>query len=107
MFSKITSVALVALSIAASAVAAPLVVDTPISVVSGQPTVIHWAGGISPYIVKVFALETAPTLVANLGLHAGLSAVWDTDVAPDTVVSFSIEDSAGALAQSAEVTVQW
>ncbi|PPQ86348.1 hypothetical protein CVT25_005601 [Psilocybe cyanescens] len=44
--------------------------------------------------------------IVDLGQQTGHTAIWNTAVAPGTVVSFLVRDSTGAFAQSAPVTVQ-
>ncbi|PPQ87248.1 hypothetical protein CVT25_004098 [Psilocybe cyanescens] len=74
-----SSVALAALCV--SSTLAALTINTPVDAIGGA-------------------------LIANLGVHSAHSAVWTTNVAPGTVVIFKVEDNAGAVAQSAPVTVE-
>ncbi|KAF8968544.1 hypothetical protein BDZ97DRAFT_1915993 [Flammula alnicola] len=107
-----TYLAVAFLSAGSALAAHPLVINTPVSVVSGKPTLITWSGGVPPYfLVRLMSTivpgndPTAPPIV-DLGQQTGKSAIWNTDVAAGTLIDFEIKDSTGAVAQSAPVVVQ-
>ncbi|KAF8968546.1 hypothetical protein BDZ97DRAFT_356622 [Flammula alnicola] len=92
---------------AGSALAQPLIINTPVSVVSGKPTVITWSGGFPPYVLVIVpGNNPAGPPIVSLGEQTVTSAIWITDVAAGNVIDFKIRDSTGAVAQSAPVVVQ-
>ncbi|KAF9481144.1 hypothetical protein BDN70DRAFT_876766 [Pholiota conissans] len=105
MFSRLSSFAVVLLA-AGAAVAAPLIINTPVDVVSGQPVLITWSGGAAPFTVKVNEFGPPPVVVATFGPLDSTSVVWNVDVPAGTVVDFSVQDKHNALAQSGSTTVQ-
>ncbi|THU98471.1 hypothetical protein K435DRAFT_777457 [Dendrothele bispora CBS 962.96] len=91
----------------ASVLAQSLTINTPVSLVSGQPTLISWSGGVPPFFLSVEPANQpgAPPL-EDLGEQDGTSFTWNVDLAAGTAVGFLLRDSTGATAQSAGVVIQ-
>lgn len=87
---------------AQAAAAEGLTIDTPTRAVVCQPLEITWSGGQPPYHVRLVPGDqpAAPPL-RDFGRQDGTSYTWTVDVPPNTSVGLTVEDSTGAVAQSA------
>ncbi|KAF9028002.1 hypothetical protein BDZ89DRAFT_1066346 [Hymenopellis radicata] len=79
-------------------------VNTPPSLVEGQPVLFSWAGGVAPYFPSIIPAPTAAAL-KTFPQQTTTSLTWNVDLAPGNVAIVSIQDSTGAVVQSDSITI--
>ncbi|MER5546483.1 Ser-Thr-rich GPI-anchored membrane family protein [Streptomyces sp. NPDC002589] len=84
-----------------------LTINTPSNPVVCQPLTLSWSGGQGPYRLEVLPgnQPSAPPL-RDLGEQDGTTYTWTVDVPQGTSLGLKLQDSTGAIAQSAPFTVQ-
>ncbi|KAI0330397.1 hypothetical protein GY45DRAFT_1370799 [Cubamyces sp. BRFM 1775] len=109
----------VAVALAASVAAYPLVINTPAEAEQCVPTLVTWEGGVPSYQLYL----TMPKLLAEkhsllhsvisgghlIGLFLDIDAtqfLWPVNVTAGTTVALQIVDSIGEAAQTASFVIQ-
>ncbi|KZO91561.1 hypothetical protein CALVIDRAFT_558083 [Calocera viscosa TUFC12733] len=101
--------ALAAFAVAAFAqTAGNLTVSTPSSLVTCQPALITWSGGVSPYYLSVLpGGQTSATALESFPTQTGTSYTWPkVDIQGGTSITIQIRDGQGNIQYSSPVTIQ-
>ncbi|KZT51379.1 hypothetical protein CALCODRAFT_503585 [Calocera cornea HHB12733] len=101
--------ALAAFAVAAFAqTAGNLTVSTPSSLVTCQPALITWSGGVSPYFLSVLpGGQTSASALESFPTQTGSSYTWPkVDIQAGTLITIQIRDGQGNIQYSSPVTIQ-
>ncbi|TFK86760.1 hypothetical protein K466DRAFT_600043 [Polyporus arcularius HHB13444] len=108
----VSSLAIVAVMVAAVAVATPPIIDTPVGATQCSPTELLWDGGAevsvessqmspqNPDSVKSIVNESRQILETFAGL-TGHSFIWSTNIPGGEIVGVQLRDSTGTEAETA------
>ncbi|KDR76238.1 hypothetical protein GALMADRAFT_156343 [Galerina marginata CBS 339.88] len=97
-----------ALLLASSSVA-QLMVNTPLSVVVCQPTLLSWTAGTPPYFLRYVQMRMTcdNTLISPVAFSpTTLSLTWIANFSVGTTLGLNLRDTTGTLVQSAPFTIQ-
>ncbi|KAL8283947.1 hypothetical protein RQP46_005060 [Phenoliferia psychrophenolica] len=84
-----------------------LMINSPSSLVQCQPTLLSWSGGTAPYYVTVIpGGEPSATPLESFAETSATSYTWTVDIASGTSITIALKDSTGALAYTAQSTIQ-
>ncbi|MFD7169091.1 hypothetical protein [Streptomyces violascens] len=83
-----------------------ITINTPTNAVVCQPLTLTWSGGEPPYQLKLLPGDqpSGPAL-RDFGQQDGTTYTWTVDLPPGTSVGLTLQDSTGAIAQSAPFTI--
>ncbi|GAA93633.1 uncharacterized protein L969DRAFT_43826 [Mixia osmundae IAM 14324] len=104
---KSSACVLIALASAAFAQDPPKI-DTPASLVFGQPALLAYAGGVPPWFLSVLPggqPTAAPLRTFPRQNNTADGLTWNVDLQPGTNVSLQVRDGKGRLGYSSPVII--
>ncbi|KAI0657784.1 hypothetical protein C8Q70DRAFT_1055551 [Cubamyces menziesii] len=95
----------VAVALASSIAAYPLVINTPAEAQQCVPTLVTWEGGVPSYQLKYAVISGGHLIGLFLDIDA-TQFLWPTNVTAGTTVALQIVDSIGQAAQTGSFVIQ-
>ncbi|KAJ9103698.1 hypothetical protein QFC20_004702 [Naganishia adeliensis] len=103
---KVFSTLVALASLAATALAQSMSIDTPAAVVQCQPVALTWRGGTPPYFLSIIpGGQVSAAALIDFGQLSGTTLTWTANITAGTSITLKLTDSTGSTVYSSPITI--